>query len=285
VAEDEVLARALRAVDKATGRGNAVKPDPIVLYRSRRICLLLPEMATVARIAPADAESFAASARELAVSRYLSVKGAPVVGPSDAMPSTPFVEEGMTVTLWPHIDHVPADYDDHKEVARAAHALRRVHDALADYPGELPSYAERIEECAALLRRPDALPDVASEDRTFLMRTYERLSSALAAFDIRYVPIHGDAHMGNVFITPSGPLWTDFETACLGPREWDASGVPHLPAFQPLDSRLYAVISEMRSVCVVVWCSALSADPEKRAAAEYQLARLRAGRGAPTAPD
>jgi hypothetical protein len=41
--------------------------------------------------------------------------------------------------------------------------MRRVHDALADYPGELPSYAERIEECAALLRRPDALPDVVAD--------------------------------------------------------------------------------------------------------------------------
>lgn len=281
--EDEFLDRALRAVAKATGRRSGAKPDPVVLYRSRRICLLLPELATVARIAPADPASFAASARELAVSRHLAAKGAPVVGPGDAMPATPFVEEGMTVTLWPHVEHVEADYDDRKEVARAADALQRVHDALADYPGALPSYSDRIEECAGLLRRPDALPGLAVEDRTFLMRAYDRLSSALAAFDIRHAPIHGDAHMGNVFITPDGPRWTDFETACTGPREWDVSGVPHLPAFKPLDSRLYGVISQMRSLCVVVWCSALSADPEKRAAAEYQLARLKAQRQEPAA--
>jgi hypothetical protein len=76
-------------------------------------------------------------------------------------------------------------------------------------------------------------------------------------------------------------LWTDFETACLGPREWDAAAAAHLPAFQPLDAQLYAVLSDMRSLCVVVWRSALAGDPEKRAAAEYQMAPLRKGAAAP----
>jgi hypothetical protein len=273
MADDEVLARAFRAVNKAMGRTNA--GDPVILYRSRRICLLLPETATVARIAPATNENVKASAREVAVSRYLSERGAPVIGPSGAMPSSPYVEEGMIVTLWPNVTHVEADYDDHEAVGRAAKALRQVHDTLADYSGELPSYDERIQQCAALLRPPNGLPALAAEDRTFLLRSYERAKSALATFEIHSSPIHGDAHLGNVFFTPNGPLWTDFETACLGPRAWDATGVPHLPAFQAIDPRLYAAMSDLRSVCVVVWCSALAADPEKRAAAEYQLARLR----------
>jgi Phosphotransferase enzyme family len=273
VADDEVLARAFRAVNKAVGRTNA--GDPVVLYRSRRICLLLPETETVARIAPATKENVNVSAREVAVSRYLSERGAPVVGPSDAMPSSPYVEEGMVVTLWPNVTHVEADYNDHEAVARAANALRQVHDVLADYPGELPSYEDRIQQCAALLRQPDGLPDLAAEDRAFLLRSYERANGALATFDIDSAPIHGDAHIGNVFFTPNGPLWTDFETACLGPRAWDVAGVPHLPTFQAIDPGLYTAMLDLRSVCVVVWCSALAADPEKRAAAEYQLARLR----------
>ena len=92
MADDEVLARAFRAVNKAMGRTNA--GDPVILYRSRRICLLLPETATVARIAPATNENVKASAREVAVSRYLSERGAPVIGPSGAMPSSPYVEGG-----------------------------------------------------------------------------------------------------------------------------------------------------------------------------------------------
>jgi thiamine kinase-like enzyme len=194
------------------------------------------------------------------------------------MPSKPFIEDGLAVTLWPHVVHVKADYDDGEALSAAAQALRRVHDALADYPGELPVYSEKIEECAALLRDPAALPALAADDRMFLTRAYERLRGSLATLPVRLSRIHGDAHMGNVFITPGGPLWTDFEAASLGPREWDASGMPYLPAFQPLDSQVYSVMSGLRSLCVAVWCSVHAADPEKRAAAEYHLSRLREGR-------
>jgi Phosphotransferase enzyme family len=276
--DDEILARAMRAMAKAASRAGAETGDPVILYRSRRICVLLPESAIVARIVPANDENFIAENRELAVSRYLFARGAPVVGPSKIMPSEPYVEEGMLVSLWPHIVHGEADYEDIDEVARAAHALQRIHDAFDDYPGALPSYSDRIEECATLLCDPAALPILNAEDRAFLIRTHERLSNVLATFDILPRPIHGDAHMGNVFITPSGPLWMDFEAASRGPREWDAAGAPYLPAFHSLNPELYAIMSELRSVCVAVWCSALAADPDKRAAAQYQLAHLRAGR-------
>ena len=38
-------------------------------------------------------------------------------------------------------------------------------------------------------------------------------------------PLHGDAHTGNVLMTPSGPLWTDFEDVCVGPVEWDLASM------------------------------------------------------------
>jgi aminoglycoside phosphotransferase (APT) family kinase protein len=34
-------------------------------------------------------------------------------------------------------------------------------------------------------------------------------------------PLHGDAHTGNVLLTPEGPRWTDLEDVCVGPVEWD----------------------------------------------------------------
>jgi aminoglycoside phosphotransferase (APT) family kinase protein len=279
--DDVFLSRARRAAQKVARRIGIAQANPIVLYRSRRVCILLPSSEIVARIAPADDRNIAAENRELAVSRYLIERGAPVVGPSAIMSPEPYIEEGMLVSLWPHIRHAKADYEDNVAVAGAAGALQRVHEAFADYSGELPSFADRIEECAAQLRDSSALPALDAEDRAFLLRAYDRSIRSLAGFDFSPCPIHGDAHMGNVFITSRGPLWMDFEAASLGPREWDATGAPHLPAFRSLDLQLYAVMKDLRSVCVTVWCSALAEDPEKRAAASYQLERLRAAGGAP----
>jgi aminoglycoside phosphotransferase (APT) family kinase protein len=279
--DDSFLSRAQCATERVARRVGLADADQVVLYHSRRVCILLPSSAIVARIAPANDKNFATENRELAVSRYLLGRGAPVVGPSTMMPQTPYDEEGTLVSLWPHIPHVKADYEDSAAVADAAGALQRVHDAFADYSDELPSYVDRIEECAAQLRDPRALPTLDARDRVFLLGVYERSRRSLADFDVPPRPIHGDAHMGNVFITPNGPLWMDFEAASRGPREWDAAGAPHLPAFRSLDPQLYAVISDLRSVCVTVWCSALAEDSQKRAAATSQLERLRAGAGTP----
>jgi Ser/Thr protein kinase RdoA (MazF antagonist) len=35
------------------------------------------------------------------------------------------------------------------------------------------------------------------------------------------LPIHGDAHLGNVLWSPDGPRWTDFENLFSGPVEYD----------------------------------------------------------------
>jgi aminoglycoside phosphotransferase (APT) family kinase protein len=34
-------------------------------------------------------------------------------------------------------------------------------------------------------------------------------------------PLHGDAHPGNLLMTPRGPVWNDFEDTWRGPVEWD----------------------------------------------------------------
>ena len=46
-------------------------------------------------------------------------------------------------------------------------------------------------------------------------------TSAVAGLDVPLQPVHGDAWLGNVLRTPGGPVWTDFELLCLGPRELD----------------------------------------------------------------
>jgi hypothetical protein len=63
------VARAVRAAKAAAHRTVGAVNEVTVLYRSRRIVLLLPERAVVARTGPSDPTSLAADTRELAVSR------------------------------------------------------------------------------------------------------------------------------------------------------------------------------------------------------------------------
>jgi len=249
-----------------------------VLHCARHLSILLPEPSLIARVMPATSVNIEFETRELAVSRFLREKGAPVVAPPGSLLAGPYVIDGLAVTLWPQIDHNKGDYEDEKALGDAARSLRRVHEVLAAYPGELPSYKLRLEECHAELQGQDggacALPD---DDRRFLLRTYDGLTERLARLDVREAPIHGDAHLGNVFFTADGPLWTDFETACIGPREWDVAALPYLAAFPGLDMRVFSLMDPLRSVCVCVWCSALSDDAEKRAAAKHHLERLKEG--------
>ncbi|MBV9979389.1 MAG: phosphotransferase [Bradyrhizobium sp.] len=124
---------------------------------------------------------------------------------------------------------------------------------------------------------PMALPALAHDDREFLLSIYSSLRIALDRLPVRLVPILGDAHLGNVFITSDGALWNDFEDACLGPREWDIGflSAPELTAFEPLNRDALVELGYLRSLCVSVWCWALADIPEKRDAAEDHLGYLR----------
>ncbi|HLK23676.1 MAG TPA: phosphotransferase, partial [Caulobacteraceae bacterium] len=90
-------------------------------------------------------------------------------------------------------------------------------------------------------------------------------------------PLHGDAHPGNVMVTPAGAIWADLETACLGPLEWELTSLPPAAhaAFRPLDRDLFRRLGLLRSLTVAVWCWAdVDRSPEIREAAEYHLRRL-----------
>jgi aminoglycoside phosphotransferase (APT) family kinase protein len=135
----------------------------------------------------------------------------------------------------------------------------------------------KVDQYRNLLQAPSALPALAPGDRRFLLLVYSSLRAALDRLPVRLVPILGDAHLGNVFITSDGALWNDFEDACLGPREWDIGFLPEqeLAAFEPLNRDALVELGYLRSLYVSIQCWALADLPEKREAAEYHLGYLR----------
>lgn len=127
--------------------------------------------------------------------------------PSELLPPGPHRYNGHTIVFWRYL--VQAGQLD---AAAAGRGLRTLHDALADYDGELPR-AGRAKEVKAMLE-----PFARSDDVELLCK--------LAAGDLPDgQTLHGDAHLFNCIQTSAGPIWHDLETACRGPREYDLAAL------------------------------------------------------------
>ena len=152
--------------------------------------------------------------REIAVSRYLADAGAPVTAPwQDAGPHE---AHGLDVSLWEWLEPQPDDISP----AAFGSLLKELHDCLDEYAAPLPVLIGPLTDIASAL---------ALSDDPALHAGAERLLPLARAWPRR--ALHGDAHVGNVLMTSSGPRWTDFEDACAGPVEWDLASRTLTAAF------------------------------------------------------
>jgi len=250
---------------------------PVVLKDSHHTSIHLAPARIVARVIATDvsADAYRRLDRELGVAAHLARAGAPIVPPCTEVPPGPYFHEKLGLTLWQFVAHHPAR---DRDALAATGALHRAHAALASYAGALPPFAGEADACRAALEDESALPALAPADRAFLLAAHDRLRRRLAAPAVAPVALHGDPHLGNVLMTAHGPLWTDWESACRGPLEWDLSSLPDaaLAAFPVVDRGLLATLRDLRSVCVAVWCwNQPERAAEKREAAQFHLRRLR----------
>ena len=278
MSHSHISSRAVEAATRLAQRLRIPCRDPIILHESLHISIRLFPLDVVARaVSIGDQEATNRLTREICIARHLARNDAPVVGPSTEVPGGPHIQEGFAFTLWKFVEHVAADDDNAEHVGRAAEALRRVHQQLDGFAGELPDFWTKIDHCRRLLDTETALPALGATERALLQTAFDRLRALVASLPANAVPIHGDAHLGNVFITRDGALWNDLEDVCLGPREWDIVWLPvaDLSAFEPINRDLLSALRYLRSLCVSVWCWEKYDRPEKREAAEYHLRYLR----------
>lgn len=266
---------AASAVAREIGLANV---EPAVLHVSGRTTVHLAPWPIVARVLSAFSldRMMPGVRRELRVAKHLAAKQAPTVAPTLGSPPGPYVVGEATVTLWKYVEHRPAK--GHIDALAAGRALAALHAALADFPGRLPPFTQDFDQCAAFLADVNALPTLADADRAFLAGRLDGLRGALAVDCSHLIPLHGDAHLGNVMMTEAGAVWADLESACLGPLEWDLTTLPRaaLAAFPALDRPLFRQLSLLRSVVVSVWCAYhAERSPQLRAAGDFHLRRLR----------
>jgi hypothetical protein len=210
----------------------------------------------------------------VAVVAHLAARGAPVVPPTRDVPAGPHRWQDLELTLWQYVEPARGDGLDAGEMAAA---IQVVHEALADFEGSLPAFTIELEDARSLLQ-PDRSPALRSADRRFLSGVVNDVEAALRTVKSAWRPLHGSPHDANWLQTRDGPLLLDFETACLGPIEWDLAALDdkELAFFPDVDRELITLMRRMRGVCVAAKCwVAPERAPELREAADAHLKLLR----------
>jgi hypothetical protein len=193
----------------------------IVLQDSDNVVLHLAPTSVMARVATTTATHRPGDqwfGREVAVAKYLTEVGAPIIPVSPLVEPGPHFYLGLVLSFWQFVEVLLADYDP----IVAGRTLKQCHDRLVDYPTELPPLA-LMTEAQEILQKLIAAAEFSATDAAMLERVGARSYDQLSQLPMQ--PIHGDAHFGNVLNTSMGVLWTDWEDTFWGPVEWDLASM------------------------------------------------------------
>lgn len=171
----------------------------------------LPNAGVVVRIA-ASATMADRIDKVIRVAQWLEIGNVPAVRLLHL--DQPIDIDGLKVTLWHDIPGSgPASTG-----ADLGGILQRWH-TLNPPEGGLPSWAP-MAEIRSRLTEPDGVDE---DDLAYLHDECDRLDERLVglSYTLTPGPIHGDAFMGNLIDGHAGPVICDFDSSCVGPREWD----------------------------------------------------------------
>ena len=271
-----VRARALRAAEHvALAHGiDALTPTIVQDWNDTIIHLRPAPIVARVRTSWVKRDGEETYEREIAVAAYAHARSAPIVPPSTDAPPGPHRVDGTVVTLWEYAEQVAGDISPYE----AGEALRALHDAVADYPHELPMLWKRLDRTQAVAADATASPALAEDDRAFLAARLHELRAAFEALGLAERPLHGGPHGSNLLHTPTGPRWIDFDTVCRGPLEWDLAHLPDGAAalFPEADRHALALARQLVGAETAVWCwHTYGRAPEVDDAAHFHLGRLR----------
>jgi hypothetical protein len=151
-------------------------------------------------------------AKVVAVARHFERHGIPAIRLLPGVDQPILVGEHV-VTAWVWV----AQTGRRPTAEDLGRLLRRVHALPA------PEGIGHWDPLADVRARVADAEEIEPRDRKFLLRRCADVEAALSEleFPLRRGLIHGDAHPGNLIGGPGGPVLCDFDSACVGPPEWD----------------------------------------------------------------
>jgi Ser/Thr protein kinase RdoA (MazF antagonist) len=243
--------------------------DPLLVQETNNTVVWLRPHPVIAKVAtrPGNVDDLI---REHAVATALVAVGAPVAAPLPGADPTRHPATGFVVTLWERVEdgvHGDAPWPE------LGASLRRLHDALDATRVELPSFRADLERARRALADDRLVAALPPADRAFLRAAYDDLLADLAGRAFAERALHGEPHWGNYLLTPAGPRWIDFESACRGPLEWDLAFLPDevQTPFGPVDHELLALLRTLNSARTAAYCWVQARFPEMRRHGEIHL--------------
>ena len=157
----------------------------------------------------------------LAVARWFEDLRLPAVRLLPGLPQ-PLEVEGHLVTVWRAVEPGPGPRVGEAPVEDLARILRALHSVEAPPPSAVGPWNPP----GVLRSRLAEAQGVSEGDAEFLTREVGAVEAGLAALaDVEpLLPtgvLHGDAYLGNLVPSRSGPQLCDFDGVARGPREWD----------------------------------------------------------------
>jgi aminoglycoside phosphotransferase (APT) family kinase protein len=157
----------------------------------------------------------------------------------------------MAITFWAYYETdaapiAPPQYAD---------ALARLHAGMRQIDVKAPHFTDRVTEARAILADRARSPDLNDVDRHLLVNTLQQMTAAITKRGAPEQLLHGEPHSGNVLNTAAGPLFTDFETCCRGPVEFDLAHAPEDVAehYPGVDQALLAECRILMLGMIIAW--------------------------------
>ena len=151
-----------------------------------------------------------------------------------------YERDGFAITLWTYFEPVLARRHAARVRARARTPARRDAPRRSE---STPHFTDRVAEAQQLVDNPAHTPELPDADRELLSNALRSLSRTIVQRSATEQLLHGEPHAGNVLRTKRGLLFTDLQTVCRGPIEFD---IAHC---SPIRSGPWHLLVPERSTC------------------------------------
>jgi hypothetical protein len=181
----------------------------------------------------------------------------------------PVSNDGWTAIFLERL-HVDSTQPTRREMHESLHRLHVALDALSSHL-DIVHWTDHLRRTAQAWESHPFL----DEQQKIAERAYASFVTAAFEYNGPVQILHGDAWTGQILKTAEGLRWIDFETASVGPKEWDLAASDGIDGYGTFDHDLWERLKLVRSWSVAVWSNVNAQhSPQLKTHVDFHIERL-----------